>query len=101
MDGGGFCGPCGVPVDFGLTPGSLDLQEPLVVLIGEVSENNRSEDTNLKNKAGDGEENACDNSYLIGDFYSTVSECGMEHLTSIHGHDGEEIEDSPKNGNEE
>ena len=49
MDGGGFCGPCWVPVDFGLTPGSLDLQESLVVLIGEVSEENRSEDTKLKN----------------------------------------------------
>ena len=49
MDGGGLCGPCGVPVDFGLTPGSLDLQESLVVLIGEVSEENRSEDTKLKN----------------------------------------------------
>lgn len=101
MDGGGLCGPCGVPVDFGLTPGSLDLQEPLVVLIGEVSEENRSEDANLQKKAGDGEEDPCDNSHLIGDFYSVVSECGMEHLSAIHGHDGEEIEDGPKNGNEE
>ena len=101
MDGGGLCGPCRVPVDFDLTPGSLDLQKPLVVLIGEVSEENGSENANLKNKAGDGQENPCDNSYLIGDFYSMVSECGMEHLSAIHGHDGEEIEDSPKNGNKE
>ena len=76
------------------------MQEPLVVLIGEVSEENGSEDTNLKNKTGDGEENSCDYSYLIGNFYSMVSECGMEHLSAIHGHDGEEIEDSPKNGDE-
>ena len=47
MDGGGLCSPCGVPVDFDLTPGSLDLQESLVVLIGEVSEENGSEDANL------------------------------------------------------
>ena len=47
MDGGGLCGPCRIPVDFNLTPGSLDLQEPLVVLIGEVSEENGSEDANL------------------------------------------------------